>query len=160
MQIGLVKGRAFTPPMRRVLRPRRLSMRRSHKNFGQPDPSVENFNLASSIGSVRLWAWSRDIQDVPTSPPPRAADVRFLSAISFSDARFVVRTAGNATGMPTAIRNTIWSVDRDQPISSVEPLETLMAIVDSGNRVLTKLMLFFGDCLVFGSNRIYGVMSD
>jgi putative ABC transport system permease protein len=63
--------------------------------------------------------------------------------------------------MPTAIRDTIWSVDRDQPISSVEPLETLMAIVDSGNRVLTKLMLFFSALALFlGAIGIYGVMSD
>jgi ABC-type antimicrobial peptide transport system permease subunit len=74
---------------------------------------------------------------------------------------FVVRTAGNSTTMTTAIRDTIWAVDRDQPISSVEPLETLMAIVDAGNRVLTKLMVFFGALAMFlGVIGIYGTMSD
>jgi len=74
---------------------------------------------------------------------------------------FVVRTAGNSTTMATAIRDTIWAVDRDQPISSVEPLETLMAIVDAGNRVLTKLMVFFAALAMFlGVIGIYGTMSD
>jgi len=63
--------------------------------------------------------------------------------------------------MATAIRDTIWTVDRDQPISSVEPLETLMIIVDAGNRVLTKLMVFFGALAMFlGVIGIYGVMSN
>ena len=74
---------------------------------------------------------------------------------------FVVRTAGNSTTIATAIRDTIWAVDRDQPISSVEPLETLMAIVDAGNRVLTKLMVFFAALAMFlGVIGIYGTMSD
>jgi putative ABC transport system permease protein len=73
---------------------------------------------------------------------------------------FVVRTSGNFTTMATAIRDSIWAVDRDQPVSSVEQLETLMAIVDSGNRVVTKLMVFFGALAMFlAVIGIYGVMS-
>ena len=73
---------------------------------------------------------------------------------------FVVRTAGDSTAMATAIRDAIWTVDRDQPISSVEPLETLIAVVDAGNRVVTKLMVFFGALAMFlGAIGIYGVMA-
>jgi predicted lysophospholipase L1 biosynthesis ABC-type transport system permease subunit len=74
---------------------------------------------------------------------------------------FVVRTTGNPTTLATAIRDTIWALDCDQPISSVEPLDTLMAVVDAGNRTLTRLMGFFGALAIFlGVIGIYGVMSD
>src|SRR5207245_10282611 len=39
---------------------------------------------------------------------------------------YAVRTAGDATTMATAIRDAIWSVDRNQPVSSA-PMETLIA---------------------------------
>jgi putative ABC transport system permease protein len=42
----------------------------------------------------------------------------------------------------------------------VELLETLMAVQDAGNRVLTKLMVFFGSLALFlGAIGIYGVMA-
>jgi putative ABC transport system permease protein len=51
-------------------------------------------------------------------------------------------------------------VDANQPVSSVELLETLMAVQDAGNRVLTKLMVFFGSLALFlGAIGIYGVMA-
>ena len=73
----------------------------------------------------------------------------------------MVRASGDPTALAGAVRDAIWSVDRDQPISSVEPLETLIAVVDSGNRLITKLMIFFGALAMFlGVIGIYGVMSD
>ncbi len=72
---------------------------------------------------------------------------------------YAVRTAGDATTMATAIRDAIWSVDHDQPVSSA-PMETLIATVDAGNRLVTKLMIFFGTLAMFlGVIGIYGVMA-
>lgn len=72
---------------------------------------------------------------------------------------YAVRTAGDATTMATAIRDAIWSVDRNQPVSSA-PMETLIATVDAGNRVVTRLMVFFGTLAMFlGVIGIYGVMA-
>src|SRR5216117_2673678 len=72
---------------------------------------------------------------------------------------YAVRTAGDATTMATAIRDAIWSVDRDQPVSSA-PMETLIATVDAGYRVVTKLMVFFAALAMFlGTIGIYGVMA-
>jgi ABC-type antimicrobial peptide transport system permease subunit len=60
--------------------------------------------------------------------------------------------------MSAAIREAIWSIDQDQPIS-LAPLESLIAVVDAGNRVMTKLMIFFGALAMFlGMIGIYGVM--
>src|SRR5437763_12481610 len=62
--------------------------------------------------------------------------------------------------MATAIRDAIWAVDRDQPISSVEPLENLIAAVNTGDRVVANLMVFFSALAMFlGTIGIYGVMA-
>ena len=72
---------------------------------------------------------------------------------------FVAR-ARETGGIPAAIRGAIWAVDSDQPVSSVDPMETLMAVQDAGNRVLTKLMVFFGVLALFlCAIGIYGVMA-
>jgi ABC-type antimicrobial peptide transport system permease subunit len=62
--------------------------------------------------------------------------------------------------MATAIRDAIWAVDRDQPISSVEPLKNLIAVVNTGDRVVADLMVFFSVLAMFlGAIGIYGVMA-
>jgi ABC-type antimicrobial peptide transport system permease subunit len=82
-----------------------------------------------------------------------------LTQFPSSTLAFVVRTSGDPTTTAAAIRSAIWSVDGDQPISSA-PLETLIAVVDAGYRVITKLMIFFGALAMFlGSIGIYGVMA-
>ena len=81
-----------------------------------------------------------------------------LAQFPSSTLAFVVRTSANPTMMAAAIREAIWSVDHDQPIS-LAPLESLIAVVDAGNRVMTKLMVFFGALAMFlGMIGIYGVM--
>ena len=73
---------------------------------------------------------------------------------------FVVRTTGDSSTMSAAIRDAIWSVDRDQPVSSVEPLETLISVANAGESVVTKLMVFFSALAMFlGAIGIYGVMA-
>ena len=73
---------------------------------------------------------------------------------------FVVRTSADSQAMATAIRDAIWAVDRDQPVSSVEPLETLITIANAGNSVVNKLMVFFSALAMFlGAIGIYGVMA-
>ncbi len=73
---------------------------------------------------------------------------------------FVARTPGTVTGIGDAIRNSIWAVDGNQPVSSVEEMSILMAVQDTGNRVLVKLMVFFGVLALFLCViGIYGVMS-
>jgi ABC-type antimicrobial peptide transport system permease subunit len=62
--------------------------------------------------------------------------------------------------MATAIRDAIWAVDRDQPISSVEPLKNLIAVVNTGDRVVADLMVLFSVLAMFlGAIGIYGVMA-
>jgi predicted permease len=87
----------------------------------------------------------------------------YVSLAQFPSATFgfVARTKGEDATIATAIRDAIWAVDRNQPISSVEELENVMGIMNSGDRTLTRLMLFFGATAMFlAMVGIYGVMSN
>jgi predicted permease len=104
---------------------------------------------------------ARDIKMYNLRPRPERQIYVPMAQFPSATLGFVVRTTGDPTTVATAIRNAIWAEDQDQPISSVQPLQTLMAVVDTGNRVLTKLMVFFGVLAMFlGVIGIYGVISE
>ena len=72
---------------------------------------------------------------------------------------FVARTGSNDASIADAMRDAIWSVDKDQPVS-VSDLSMLMTVVNAGDTVLTKLVVFFGLLALFLSAiGIYGVMA-
>jgi predicted permease len=72
---------------------------------------------------------------------------------------YAVRAVGDPTTVATAIRDAIWSVNSDQPVSSAS-MATLMASVDADNRLVAKLMIFFGAlAMLLGVIGIYGVMA-
>ena len=83
-----------------------------------------------------------------------------LAQFPSSTLGFVIRTSGDPAAMGAAIRDAIWSVDRDQPVSSVESLETLITMANAGNGVVNKLMVFFSVLAMFlGVIGIYGLMT-
>ena len=83
-----------------------------------------------------------------------------LSQFPSATLGFVVRNSGDSAATEAAVRDAIWAVDRDQPVSSVEPLETLIAISNAGDTVVSKLMVFFSALAMFlGTIGIYGVMT-
>lgn len=72
----------------------------------------------------------------------------------------VVRTSGPVPGLPAAIRTAIYSVDKDQPVASVEPLTRLVADSMARRRFAMFLFaVFSGVALLLASIGIYGVMA-
>src|SRR5262249_34499241 len=73
----------------------------------------------------------------------------------------VARTAGNAPALNTSMRDAIGGVEGDQPVSSIERMDTLVAVSNSGDRILTKLVAFFGLLsMLLGAIGIYGLTSQ
>src|SRR6267378_7701865 len=162
MQIGLVKGRVFNSADAQGNAPSVIINETFAQEFWPNEDLVgrelrfgEQHRVCTIVGVVR------DIKRYYLRSRPERQMYVPLAQFPSATLGIVVRTAENSTTIATAIRDAIWAVDRDQPISSVEPLETLMAIVDTGNRVLTKLMVFFAALAMFlGVIGIYGTMSD
>jgi putative ABC transport system permease protein len=72
----------------------------------------------------------------------------------------VVRTAGDARTIAGAARDQIWSVDRDQPIASIRPMDAILASGLAQRRVnLLLLATFAATALLLAAIGIYGVVA-
>jgi ABC-type antimicrobial peptide transport system permease subunit len=72
----------------------------------------------------------------------------------------VVRTRGNTAKFVPAIKNAIWSVDKDQPIVRVAMMDDLLAASAAERHFVLILFQAFGlIALVLAATGIYGVLS-
>jgi putative ABC transport system permease protein len=72
----------------------------------------------------------------------------------------VIRTAYPAQSIVPAIKNAIWSADKDQPIFNVRTMEEMVQEVTSAQRLAFLLLgLFSGLALTLATIGIYGVTS-
>src|SRR2546429_3018173 len=162
MQIGLVRGRMFNFADTQGGSPSVIiNQTMAEQIWPNEDPIGKELRFGDQHTVGTIVGVVNDVKMYQLRPRPERQMYVPLAQFPSATLGFVVRTTADSTAMATAVRDTIWTVDRDQPISSVEPLETLMIIVDAGNRVLTKLMVFFGVLAMFlGVIGIYGVMSN
>jgi putative ABC transport system permease protein len=80
----------------------------------------------------------------------------------FADAAMslVVRTHGDAAARVPALRQAIWSVDKDQPIIRVTMMDDLLAGTVAGRRfALILLQAFALTALILAASGIYGVLA-
>lgn len=160
MQIGLIKGRLFDSSDAYGTSPSVIiSQTMARDIWPGEDPIGKKLRLGEQDTVGTIVGVANDIKTYYLRERPGWHIYVPLAQFPSRTLGFVARTSGDLTTTATAIREAIWSVDRDQPISSA-PLETLMAVVNAGDRVTTKLMVFFGALAMFlGAIGIYGVMA-
>jgi predicted permease len=72
----------------------------------------------------------------------------------------VVRTAGNPSTLAPAVKDIVWSIDKNLPISEVFTMEHVVAQANAQPRFeMLLLVVFAGVALVLAAVGIYGVMS-
>jgi ABC-type antimicrobial peptide transport system permease subunit len=77
-----------------------------------------------------------------------------------STVTMVVRTRGDPSAMTAAIRQAIWSVDKDQPIGEITTLDHVVERAVTRPRLLSILLDLFGGLgLLLGALGIYGVIA-
>jgi putative ABC transport system permease protein len=73
---------------------------------------------------------------------------------------FVVRTRGDAAPLAPAIKNAIWSVDRNQPIVRLATMDALLAVTNAQRTFVLILFEAFGiAALALAAVGIYGVLA-
>ncbi|MFZ0639876.1 MAG: ABC transporter permease [Candidatus Acidiferrales bacterium] len=161
MQMPLVKGRGFTSGDGPGDAPVAVIDQTLARQFWpDQDPIGQKLQFGEKHKACTIVGVVNDVKMYQLRGRPLREMYVPLAQFPSPTLGFVARAAGNAQALPTAIRDVIWAVDADQPVSSVEQMETLMATQDAGNRVLTKLMVFFGVLALFlCAIGIYGVMA-
>jgi putative ABC transport system permease protein len=72
----------------------------------------------------------------------------------------VLRTKGDAASVAAAVREAVWSVDKDQPVSHVRTMDQVFAAAISAERFQALLLgLFAALALVLACIGLYGVIS-
>jgi putative ABC transport system permease protein len=163
MQISLMKGRAFTsadgpsvPPVVIINQELARQFWPNENPVGEkihiaPDPDVDA-TIVGVVGDVKLSGMMDYHRDREMYVPFAQFPSRGMG--------IVVRSTADRATLGDAIRNTIWSVDGEQPVSQVRPLETIIADQYAAYHIVSELMGFFSILGLFlGAIGIYGVMA-
>jgi predicted permease len=121
------------------------------KQFRRSDASGPLYEIAGVVADVR----STSLQDAPSL----MVYVPYWD-ITPSRISFVVRTTGDPTAMAGAIRNAVWSVDSQLPVSSIETMDQIEDRSLSQKRFQTALLaVFAGSALLLAALGTCGVLA-
>ena len=160
MQIGLVKGRLFNSADEQGRPSVIINQTLARQFWPNEDPIGQKLQFGEQHTVCTIVGVVQDIKMYYVRAQAERQMYVPLAQFPSATLGFVVRTSADSPSMAAAIRDAIWSVDRDQPVSSVEPLQTLISIANAGESVVNKLMVFFSALAMFlGAIGIYGVMA-
>lgn len=157
MSIPLLEGRAFTRMDKSVVI---VDQEFARRYFPDENPLGREI---SPPGGIAL----KIVGVVGTIQPPKLAD-KFLSAHVYipidnyclPEITFMVRTTGDPLALAAAMRRAVWAVNRNQPISNIQPMQNLVQDRLSMPRLITIISgLFAAAALVLTLLGIYGVMA-
>ena len=161
MRIPLLRGRGIEPrdgpgaPNAAV-----ISESLARREFPNEDPVGRQIEIplqkniwtvVGVVGNVKQFTLSDE-------PEPQL----YVSAEQFPSGyrSLVARTTGRAPEVTSAVRDAIWSVDAEQPLSRVRTLDDLITEQNTLMRTTTQTIGFFGAlALLLAALGIYGVMA-
>jgi len=121
-----------------------------HLTFGDPaDPQTRWATIVGVVADTRRGGVNRDPW----------AEVYYPSAQAPSPRMYVlVRTAGDPIALVRSAQQTVWAIDRNQPIQSTRTVEALLASTQANQRFITLLLGAFSIiALVLAAIGVYGV---
>jgi putative ABC transport system permease protein len=137
------------------------------RKFLGRDPIGQRVRMGPDIGRLdRPWytivGVVGDVKQVSLAASD--SDALYITTTHWSDVdnvqSLVVRARGDAGALAPAVRNAIWSVDKDQPIVRVATMDDLLASTAAERRfALTLFETFALVALILAAAGIYGVLS-
>ena len=161
MGISLLKGRAFTEQDRKgTAQVVIVNETLARKEFGSQNPIGQRLDFGDSKKSD-LWevvGVVSDIHDFGLEEKVRGNVFRPFAQIPLPVVAFVARTSGRPSNLTSAVKQAIWSVDKDQPIYKIIGLDQL-ATESLGLRRVSSVLLgaFSALVLLLAGLGIYGV---
>jgi len=167
MQIPLQRGRDFGPADFDEKAPRvgianEMLVRQYFQNedpLGKRirwarNPQIEWIEIIGVVGDVKHFGL--DLPEEPALYTPYTQINPWKRWMSIA-----ARTQGDAAGAAQALKQEIWKVDSQLPVTRLEPMSEVAASSFTARRFnMTLLSLFAGLALVLAAIGIYGVMSN
>ena len=133
------------------------------QRFGDQDPIGQRVRLGPSDGPWQtIVGVVGDVKQTSLAASDLNAFYTTPEQWPFGDntMSLVIRAAGNTAHLTPAIRDAIWSVDKDQPILQVAMMDDLLAASEAQRRFALILFETFGlVALALAAAGIYGVVS-
>ncbi|HKP03417.1 MAG TPA: ABC transporter permease [Chthoniobacterales bacterium] len=165
MGIPLVRGRDFTDQdtldtTLGVV----ISEKTAKRYWPDEDPIGKRLKPGSTAGSSPWRTVIGVVKDVRQNDfiaePKMQMYFNFRQVRSLVANALVVRTAVDPLSLATSVRNSVWAVDKDQPVSNMDSMETIVAGAVARQRFsMLLLAIFAGVALILAAVGIYGVMS-
>jgi len=137
------------------------------RKFQGRDPIGQHVRMGPDIGRLdRPWytivGVVGDVKQVSLASSD--SDALYITTTHWSDVdtlqSLVVRARSDAGALAPAVRNAIWSVDKDQPVVRVATMDDLLASTAAERRfALTLFETFALVALILAAAGIYGVLS-
>lgn len=129
--------------------------------FPNEDPIGKRINIAGGPEAFRqIVGIVGDIKQYGMDKATTSQAYEPFAQHPFNTLNVVLRTTGSSTALLAALRPAVYSVDKDQPLGKIEPLEKIVADTIAKQRfAMTLLIVFALVALVIASVGIYGVMS-
>jgi len=162
MQMVLLRGRALEPTdgpdSRKVVVINETLLR---QQFPKEDPLGQQLEVGDNHDICTIVGVVRDTKLFNLTDRPMRQI--YVPAAQFPSAQMsiVTRSSRPSTEAASVIRTAVWSVDADQPVSTVRAMDDLITERNTPNRILAQLLTFFGLlALLLGAIGIYGVTAQ
>jgi len=122
--------------------------------FGLPGDNVPWLRIVGIVGDVRQMHLNDPPRQEMYFPYWQAKDNWMVPR------DLAIRTSGDPLSLAGAVRQAVWSIDQDQPVSSVMTLDDLLDLEVAHRRVEAALLVGFAAlALILACIGIYGVLS-
>jgi predicted permease len=163
MGISLLRGRVFTDQDGKgAAQVVIVNETLARKEFGNQNPVGQQLNFGDST-KPDLWevvGVVSDIHDFGLEEKVRGNVFRPFAQIPLPVVGFVVRTLGRPSSLTSAVKQAIWTVDKDQPIYKIIGVDQLASESLGIRRVSSVLLGAFSTlALLLAGLGIYGVMA-
>ncbi|HEX7318320.1 MAG TPA: ABC transporter permease [Pyrinomonadaceae bacterium] len=166
MGINVLEGRVFEEGRDRVDSPCVLVIGETVARKFWPGESAVGKRIAPGVPeSAEDWCQIvgvvNDVKQVELAGETKPqAYLTYEQAGFFAPRYLVVKTEGDPVALAGTVRKTVWEVDKDQPVSNVNTMESVLSESIARQRFTTLLLgIFAGVALVLAAVGIYGVMS-
>ena len=165
MGIALLQGRDFTPEDRSdTVRGVVIGEKTARHYWPGENPIGKRLKPGSTTSDGPWREVIGVVKDVRqndfVAEPKMQMYFSYRQVVTLVPNALVVRTKVDPLSLGSAIRNAVWSIDKDQPVSNIRSMEEIVSTSVARQRFSTMLLgVFAALALVLAAVGIYGVMS-